>query len=1779
MPGLSATPLGPSTGVNWVFLVETLVAGILAVFFLFYFNRLFATLVSYGVRAWTWHKYRAYIDITALQISLLGGRIFFKGIRYHAHNVTVLVHDGHITWRYWLRQVQEAEIFETEEENTRKGKQRTSSSAEKSDDDSKDGGEEKPRSSSVGRAEKGGTKAKKEKPCRISVKVSAVEAFIYNRSPAYDMLVDAALRTSESPPSSSEGDEKSTAAPPLGSSDRRNDKQGTRFGVTPEKTGTNDTNGAWSTGTGTSHSRHPKPKAPSWLQLLPVRIECKRAAGAVGNEHTTSIITAKMEKAVGTVDAAAAGPLDLFKLLFNFDFEKVHVAMKPNRDFKQLQLDYAQRVLRDRENAPPPSKRWSFAPAFKLRRNYDRLAAQARRPKSANGSLRARSLDSGGVEKPATTAQDQVPGLTQWHGLARYLVDTDLDEHVEWQNVEYAKASTLVECDKISFRFYFDIPGKVPDGTMGNEPLLGSADEEDINGSSPPEYGLDFGVHGGNVVYGPWADRQRVNLQQIFFPASCVNATPATPLKPGDTRAWTTFKIYVSVEEDVTLRVPTREPSKDDQWVGRAGNTTLDPEQSNLPGKTKGKHGRKQKHKRHKGKQGAPPTDARPYAWLDVTVKKDSTVNYVMDMYARSTGFQNHLDLDVKGTEMTSSVNHGLLWRAGPLTLDADLSYPLAWNTLRKWPFKIVCDDLELFILRDHMFLITDIVNDWSSGPPPEFYTFVSFYYDMDLRFRNFTMYLNVNDANIINDPADLDKNDFLTLEGSDLHSVLGIPLEFYRPKRNEITFEVLAQDMKMRVLSPLRSTFGAFLHEKQVADLPKLTLKGSFDQNGESMPGLTDVLRFDIVGSGLNLKAYGFVVRQLVNIKENYFGDYVHFKTLEEFQDAGDKIDEANAETASTPHPSVANELDVILCIIAKDATVMVPTNMYSGEEFIRVELPVANLDLRIVSYYLDMGLNLAPLSLLSGATVTDPDDSPIENASSTQIYCSHVDLSGHRAFGSPPTEPAYISTWDIDVGRLTGECSGAFLHNLALAAKCFIFTFQDGENALPLLSPSIFHDVTFVQVHTDIVRLWLHVGRDALLLASQPISVSTNDWAGDRSSQCVTVLAPQITFACVDGRSASRHRVRRTRRAPVKTHAFLQTGVVVNVVGRKMHFADEKRAQQHHIRECDRRTHRAPFLQHRTPGSPDAGVRKPAPQPPAMPYPGFPFPVDSAGRRMRRPSSIQSVTSYLGDKSLHRKVSDSSLMSSVRAAGQSFEPLSRPGGARSLLSSQSTESNSKSSASGSIRLRSDRMPSDREKEQFRLPPSTMAFSSQFSEPYFPLDMVEPDQSNVPPLPDLTESDDAASESANTGYPKIDDEAEHTAVFIRVVPGIRAYVEPRVGATAAKLLQMLMPKNVEDVMDDFQVNVMSSITSQQKQRKGSNTVLEIQLDLPSAHVRVVHPSERDVAGSQFDLVVQSLRQMVRVRDYPSSGGLKEVLALHTAVDALDLSLGERNGGANSPAAIRATVDGVMVWVGMASTQSVHVSVRDTNLSAAGDQVNALIQMALTLTPIAEEMKTRFGDPYETERKRLMLLMYTLTQHGESLGDPPFLSRMTYILRAFPDHYRNQESWKIIARFRFILQSLPTEVRQDLNDKFKAGDVDCPADTPSKVLESWAQWRNWDVPDVHRSVAFRELFGQMEELALDRAEISPLALTVRSERLKVAVEHGSKASQIVLEETSIVLNSIPPTVPTGLMLVDENKRTRTTTQINTRSIGFTLESGVCTVSLKASYHTSRVSNI
>lgn len=82
------------------------------------------------------------------------------------------------------------------------------------------------------------------------------------------------------------------------------------------------------------------------------------------------------------------------------------------------------------------------------------------------------------------------------------------------------------------------------------------------NGDLAPEWGIDFVIHGGQVNYGPWADRQRRSLQETLFPATFYAKRPTETLEPGRTRLHVALKILVEIRNELKIRLPTREPSK-----------------------------------------------------------------------------------------------------------------------------------------------------------------------------------------------------------------------------------------------------------------------------------------------------------------------------------------------------------------------------------------------------------------------------------------------------------------------------------------------------------------------------------------------------------------------------------------------------------------------------------------------------------------------------------------------------------------------------------------------------------------------------------------------------------------------------------------------------------------------------------------------------------------------------------------------------------------------------------------------------------------------------------------------------------------------------------------------------------------------------------------------------------------------------------------------------------------------------------------------------------------
>ena len=65
-------------------------------------------------------------------------------------------------------------------------------------------------------------------------------------------------------------------------------------------------------------------------------------------------------------------------------------------------------------------------------------------------------------------------------------------------------------------------------------------------------------------------------------------------------------------------------------------------------------------------------------------------------------------------------------------------------------PLDIQLLETKMYLIKDHIQLITDLITDWTDGPPIENEYFVPTIYDINITFKEFSILLCINECNII---------------------------------------------------------------------------------------------------------------------------------------------------------------------------------------------------------------------------------------------------------------------------------------------------------------------------------------------------------------------------------------------------------------------------------------------------------------------------------------------------------------------------------------------------------------------------------------------------------------------------------------------------------------------------------------------------------------------------------------------------------------------------------------------------------------------------------------------------------------------------------------------------------------------------------------------------------------------------------------------------------------------------------------------------------------------
>lgn len=1716
------------------------------IIFLFYFNRIFASILSRLLRAYTWHRYQVYIDFQALQFSPLGGRIFFKGLRYHGQNETILINGGFITWKYWLRRAQKAEVTDGRQIRDE------SPSGTNSSSDSAQG-------RSPSGAEQGGKKALHPLPCRVVVEVQGLEWFVYNRSAAYDAILasmsnsaagDAAGHLVADQPNGHRAEsnpEKTgvlSTSPIRSSSEKAESPYGNRNDEYDEKANQVPPRARRRTHSPTAGEDFASTRItqagrlPVYLGIFPIGIECTHGAIVMGNENTRSVLVAKFDRGSGKVDARHSGRLDRYRQCFDFRISHPVVQLKPNEDYKESQMASGTKVRRRKDGNLLRTRRLCRVFNFRRMKRETLHALGALLPyfrRSVESIYPDGPKDAGQPTSSSTAKVD--PSQMRWLGLSRYL-DDDVDGQAEqerWKAIEYGISTTIFDSPSVDLSFFWDVPGPVlPASTTAH---IRHGFSQDINGSRPPAWGIDLKIKGGIVNYGPWADRQRADLQAMLFPPLHADSTKAEALQPGQTRVSTIFQIVIELEEDITLRIPTREASKDCKWKNHPRA------QQARDGKRDGK---KPASQRKKPEKSASNREDRPPGWLSLLFSRDSCITYSMAMVASEKGYTNKLDLDLKSPEMSSSVNHGILWRSRTQTISCDLSNPLEWNSLRNWSFDVHGEGLEVFILRDHVYLLIDLIGDWTSGPAGEFNTFVPFNYRLHLVFPDFKVHLNVNDANIINDPSDTSDNTFLTVWGQKLTTNICIALGDYRPLKSKVTFDVDACHGGFTLNTPTWNTQHTFIDDQGVATLKDLKIDGYYTYCTSTAPGLTDTAVVNIHGIAPTIHLYGFLVRYFIKFKDNYFGEDLHFQTLEEYQR---RINipgsHDNAQRADDSHVGLSNDLDVLVTVTADNACLMLPANLYSASKNIKIDLSLIALDLRFTNYYMDLEVSFSPLAV-SQAVPGDPQTFTAAKDSSTQVFVDGIIVSGHRLFGLPPTEPTYVCNWDFEIGRVTGESSIGVLSTFESAVRCLAFSFVDSENALPPFNPLILHDVTFLCAKVEPVRVWIHVEDTAFLFSTGMMRVDFNDWAGALFSDRLQVSLPDLLIACVDAKSASRHRIR--HQTDVITLGFIQTSVDLRMVERNADFEKNRQLQQDHTRLQDTRTARTTWLTRdfshgltMTQFGQRAKIRSAA-----MPYPPMPEPLQVTLDKETPQPAEPAVGPIINipKPTTSRQSSFLSMKSAQPTPGGLAVPPRRPIASPRLVSVSSppfppafnsvrSKSFSRTSRQSSTRSDSDLRGQPRD----GLPPTSVTFASSYEVPYFPLHFVEPDTRDVPTLPDTVDTD--LDKALN--FPEEDDVVQsldtgnmHTTFAIRLSSGVRILWTPEALRSANSFMDGLQANDPASVLDRLQISAMTDVQNE-KLALTSQKATQFRLEVPYAGIRLktsgllagkgpIMQQSFDLSASRFCLTGSMGSKIADGQSYSRS-------TLHCSLERINFAVkGNLAGHPMEEARIGSDIYDTTAWLVNDRGLVGNLQLQKLEVVSLNRKAKYLAAICSNTSEVLEDIASYFHKTARKTSNRARFLVHWLATSGQGLADPTLLIGASYVLRSAVDHPRNSDSWKLVSRLRYILQDISPDSKQLLSESLARQGVNLPDDAAEQVIASFNRWRSWDLEHVRASSLISRVFGLPGPSTMKNQDPTFIRfqITIKMRSIRVLIDPGPEANEISFDRVIIACGNVEP---------------------------------------------------
>lgn len=290
----------------------------------------------------------------------------------------------------------------------------------------------------------------------------------------------------------------------------------------------------------------------------------------------------------------------------------------------------------------------------------------------------------------------------EWSGLDRY---RDIDSATT-KAKNYAQISKIIQTDKLEVTFF-------------------------VHSSCGciTSHGINFDLMDSIINYGPWANKQRVLVQSFFYPPKFKDyvVTPRSESPSPD------FKLSFFFNGESILKIPIREESEDYHFADIADGIGIS---RNL---------------------------YREFGWAKLKFEASSTLEISIPQEPTQLGFETDISVYLSNVAASTSVNFEPLFISKDLSINTKIYTPLKWYGVRKIATITKCEFLELWLLRNHVTFISDLISDFSEDAQTASYQF-AYEYKLGFTLNNAKIMLNLNPDNVIDKHNNLDDNHFLKI-------------------------------------------------------------------------------------------------------------------------------------------------------------------------------------------------------------------------------------------------------------------------------------------------------------------------------------------------------------------------------------------------------------------------------------------------------------------------------------------------------------------------------------------------------------------------------------------------------------------------------------------------------------------------------------------------------------------------------------------------------------------------------------------------------------------------------------------------------------------------------------------------------------------------------------------------------------------------------------------------------------------------------------------------------